>query len=332
MTAIGVGAMNGLEAIRSAPCFGDSDDTGIDVVTGAFSYSGSAIASQLQGKGRNIITLTNHPDRASETKSLDAKAVTVAPLDFDDPAALAKAMEGATTLFNTYWVRFAHGGIDHSLAVDNSRTLFVAAKRAGIRKVVHVSILNPSSQSPYPYFRGKAMVERALAENGMPYTVLRPSVLFDEKGVLLNNIAYLLRKLPVFGVGGDGNYGIRPTHVADLASMALEASDRDTCEVFDAVGPDRFTFMELVKVIRHAVGSKSVIVKVPPKILLGLSAVLGTITRDVLLTREEYYSMAEGLADSAAPATGNVSLTEWLDEYGSSLGRDYRNELDLHFR
>ncbi len=146
-------------------------------------------------------------------------------------------MAGVTTLYNTYWARFAWGSVDHSLAVENCRTLFEAARRAGVRKVVHVSILHPSSASPYPYFRGKAFVERALAESGLAYAILRPSVLFDERGVLINNIAWLLRRLPVFAVGGNGRYRVRPVHVEDLATLALEAAGWPEDRTVDAVGP-----------------------------------------------------------------------------------------------
>jgi uncharacterized protein YbjT (DUF2867 family) len=301
-------------------------DSGLDVVTGAFSYSGRAIARHLRATGRSVRTLTGHPERAGSSD------IDVRPLDFDDHAGLATSLQGVTTLYNTYWVRFAHGNIDHAVAVTNSRSLFHAAQRAGVQKIVHLSILHPSADSPYPYFRGKALVERALVETGIPHAVLRPSVLFDEDGVLLNNIAWLLRHLPVFGIGGGGEYRIRPIHVDDLATLALQASGWPEDRVVDAVGPDRPTFIELVREIRSAVGGRSRIVKVPAPMLLGLSKLLGAVMRDVLLTKDEYRTMAEGLADSDAPATGEVRLSDWLLEHGVNLGQHYVNELDLHFR
>ncbi|HWG74021.1 MAG TPA: NAD(P)H-binding protein [Acidimicrobiales bacterium] len=302
------------------------NDGGLDAVTGAFSYSGRVIARHLRGAGRRVRTLTGHPERAGDQTDIEVR-----PLDFDDPAGLAASLAGVTTLYNTYWVRFAHGRIDHTLAVENSRTLFKAARRAGVGKIVHVSILHPSSASPYPYFRGKALVERALAEGGLPYAALRPSVLFDERAVLLNNIAWLLRRLPVFAVGGDGSYRVRPIHVDDLATLALEASTWPDDRVVDAVGPERPTFVDLVKQIRTSVASRARIISVPGPVLLGASKALGAALHDVVLTADEYRSMAEGLADSDAPATGTVALSEWLGTRGGNLGTTYANELDLHF-
>ena len=301
-------------------------DTGLDVVTGAFSYSGGAIARALAENGRRVRTITGHPSRAG-----DATSVEVRPLDFDDQLGLVESLRGATTLYNTYWVRFARGPIDHDLAVANSTTLFRAAKRAGVQRIVHVSITHPSIQSPLPYFRGKALVERALAESEVSFAVLRPAILFGGDGVLLNNIAWLLRHLPAFAVGGRGDERIRGIHIDDLAELAVaKGSERDD-SVTDAVGPERPTFLELVTHIRSAVGSRSPIIRVPGALMPPLSRLLGLALGDVLLTKDEYVAMSSGLADTDGPATGATALSEWLAEHGGSLGLTYANEIDRHF-
>ena len=305
----------------------DFPEQGFDVVTGAFSYSGAAIARELERSGRRVRTLTGHPDRADPDTAIDVR-----PLDFDDVVGLSSSLEGATTLYNTYWVRFPHGHDDHERAVVNSRTLFHAARQAGVERIVHVSITHPSISSPYGYFRGKAQVERALAEVGVPYAVLRPGVLFGGDGVLINNIAWLLRRLPVFAVGGKGDYRIRPVHIDDLAALALAAGAERTDSVVDAVGPERPTFLELVGLIRQAVESRSLIVRVPGFAVPALGSVLGLVLRDVLLTGDEFRAMADGMADSDGPATGKISVSEWVRTHGDSLGRRYANEIDRHFR
>ncbi|MHB8289362.1 MAG: SDR family oxidoreductase [Acidimicrobiales bacterium] len=313
-------------AQKATPNLSRTDDR-LDAVTGAFSYSGRTIAHRLLDAGRRVRTLTGHPKRRENESDIE-----VYGLDFDDPARLALALQGVNTLYNTYWVRFAYGSVDHTLAVENSRTLFRAAHRAGVQKIVHISILHPSTCSPFSYFRGKALVERALAETGLPYAILRPSVLFDERGILLNNIAWLLRRLPVFAVGGDGCYRVRPIHVEDLADLALESSTWPEDRIVDAVGPERPTFVELVGQIREAVGSRARVVRVPSSLLLLTSRALGSALHDVLLTPDEYRSMAEGLADSDAPHTGSIALSSWLVEHGARLGTRYASELDIHFR
>jgi NADH dehydrogenase len=298
-----------------------------DVVTGAFSYSGAAIARELTAAGRRVRTLTGHPGRAPAGTPIEVR-----PLDFTDPAALEQSLRGAGTLYNTYWVRFAHGQVDHPAAVARSRVLFQAAAAAGVRRIVHLSITHPSPDSRYPYFRGKAAVEQALRDLRISHAVLRPAILFGGRGVLINNIAWLLRHLPVFAVGGTGQYRIRPIHVDDLARLCVRAGSSTQDEVIDAVGPERPAFIELVSFIKNAVGSRSPVVRVPGSLIPPAARVLGLALRDTLLTAEEYQAMADGLADTDGPATGETSLTRWITEHAGTLGRRYANELELHFR
>jgi nucleoside-diphosphate-sugar epimerase len=299
----------------------------LDVVTGAFGYSGATIARDLHAAGHRVRTLTGHPGRAPVSTDIDVR-----PLDFADPAGLAESLRGAHTLYNTYWVRFPHGRVDHQTAVANSRVLFEAAAQAGVQRIVHVSITNPSLDSAYPYFRGKAAVERILAGTPVPCAIVRPAILFGGDGVLVNNIAWLLRRVPVFAIGGRGDYRVRGIHVDDLARLCVTLGAGSDTVTVDAVGPQRVTFREMVDVIRGAVGSRARVISVPGPVLLGLSSVLGAALRDTLLTREEYRAMADGLADSAAPATGETAFTDWVAAHGPELGRVYANELDRHFR
>jgi len=197
---------------------------------------------------------------------------------------------------------------------------------------VHVSITHPSADSPYPYFRGKAAVEQALRDLRLSHAVLRPAILFGGNGVLINNIAWLLRRLPVFAVGGTGEYRLRPIHVDDLARLAVTAGEVTETEVIDAVGPERPTFVELVQFIKAAVGSRSQVVRVPGSLIPPAARLLGLALRDTLLTSDEYQAMADGLADTDGPATGETSLTQWITDHKGTLGRTYANELDRHFR
>jgi len=303
-----------------------------DVITGAFGYSGTAIARELQAAGRQVRTLTGHP-RAG------AGDIDTRPLDFSDPAALAKNLSGAHTLYCTYWVRFAHGSATRESAVTNSKVLFDAAAHAGVERIVYVSILHADPASRYPYFSGKGEVERHLAATGVPYAIARPSILFGSSAdlgvaasVLLNNIAWLLRHLPVFGIGDGGGYRIRPIHVDDLAQLLVRLGGRTDTVTVDAVGPDAPTFGETVRAIRAATGSRSLLVPVPGALIPPLAAVLGAALRDVLLTAEEYRAMRDGLATSDAPASGPTSLMDWIAAHGAELGRTYANELDRHYR
>lgn len=303
-------------------------DTGLDVVTGAFSYTGSAIAGHLLDNGRRVRTLTGHPDRPSPI----AGRVDVAPYAFDDPDALIRSLEGTSTVYNTYWVRFDRGDVTFDRAIENSKTLFRAAREAGVGRLVHLSVTKPSLDSRFPYFRGKALVERALAESGLSHAVVRPSVVFGRGDILMNNIAWLLRRLPVFGIPGDGRYRVRPIHAGDVAKICVEAAQASEDPTIDAVGPETMTFEEMVRKIRAAVGSSSRIVHVPVSVARVLAGGIGLAVRDVLVTDHELGGLMSELACTDGPTTGATRFSEWVETEGGGLGLRYASEIGRHYR
>lgn len=288
-------------------------ERGIDVVTGAFGNTGSAIATRLRTAGRSVRTLTNHAPA-------DSGDIDVHPLAFDDPVQLAAAFDGAATFYNTYWMRMGSGG-RYDVAVARSRLLIEAASRAGVQRIVQFSVVKPSCDSPYPYFRAKAEVEAIVAGTGIPAAIIRPAVIFGGENVLVDNLAYLLRRSPLFLVPGDGQYRVRPVHVDDVADLCVAAGRRHDDEVHDAVGPERPTFDELITTVGDAIGCSTRILHAPPWLVLGAGRLLGAITRRQLLNRAELMSTMDGLADSDAPAIGPTSLSSWIAEHADTLGR-----------
>src|SRR5437764_965585 len=242
--------------------------TETDLVTGAFSYSGSRIAELLIDSGREVRTLTHHPAREHPLQA----SVQASPYRFDDAVALARSLEGITTLYNTYWVRFERGRTTFAGAVANSRALFEAARRAGVARIVHLSIANPSIDSPLPYYRGKALVEEELARADVPHSIVRPTWIFGGgRDILANNIAWILRHMPVFVVPGDGRYLVQPVHVDDLAYICLRAAQRDGAEIIDAAGPDVIPFEELVRAVSQALGRNTPILHASPAAMAALA-------------------------------------------------------------
>jgi uncharacterized protein YbjT (DUF2867 family) len=300
----------------------------VSVVTGAFGYTGKYITERLLASGKSVRTLTGHPDRPNPF----AERVSVFPFNFDRPAALVDSLRGASALFNTYWVRFARGGTTFDAAVDNTKTLLQAAREAGVRKIVHISIASPSDDSPLPYFRGKAVLEKAIIDSGLSYAIIRPTVIFGREDILINNIAWLLRRFPVFAVPGSGEYRLQPVFVEDVAGMAVRAADEAESRIVDAVGPETFTFNELVRLIADKIGSRTRIVHLPFGPALLASRLIGYVVRDVVLTRDEVAGLTSGLLASAGPPTGSTRLSEWLDENAAILGTRYASELGRHYR
>jgi NADH dehydrogenase len=297
------------------------------VITGAFSYTGKYATKLLLDRGYKVRTLTNHPTR----ENLFSDPVETFPYAFDHPEHLTEALRGASTLINTYWVRFPRGKTSFETAVRNTRTLIAAAKDAGVRRIVQVSIANPSLQSPLGYYRGKAQLEQAVIGAGLTYAIVRPTVIFGFEDILINNTAWFIRHFPVFAVPGDGRYGVRPIYVEDMARLMVEATGQEENTAIDAVGPETFTFEELVRLIEAEVGRPVRIVRVPAHLAYLCTRLTGLMMRDVVLTWEEYKGLMSNLLAPHGPTTGETRLSQWLSENRGQIGRRYASEVARHY-
>lgn len=303
-------------------------DPGFDVVTGAFSFTGQFIARRLLADGRRVRTLTNHPRRpGAEDLEVD-----VAPLQFTDRAALVESLRGADVLYNTYWVRFRHGGLGFGDAVANTRILMSAAAEAGIHKVVHISVSNPSVDSHLDYYAGKARTEEIVRDSGLPWAVVRPTLIFGPGDILINNIAWLLRHMPVFLIPQLGTYRVQPVAGEDVAGIAKWASEQTENVVVDAAGPEIISYVDLVGSVAVAVGRRPRFLYLPPALTLLAADAVGLFVRDIMLTRQELQGLMEELLVSAEPARGKLRVDDWLLKSAESLGRNYASELNRHFR
>lgn len=297
------------------------------VITGAFSYTGKYATRILLNRGYRICTLTYHPQRANPF----GDQVQVFPYNFDHPEQLTQALRGAATLINTYWVRFPRGKSTFETAVHNTRTLISAAKNAGVRRIVHVSIANPSLQSPLGYYRGKAQLEKAVLDSGLSYAILRPTVIFGLEDILINNIAWFVRRFPVFGIPGDGRYGIRPIYVEDMAQLMADAVAGEADSTLDAVGPETFTFEELVRLVAGQVGRSVSPIHLPMPLAYVCTRLTGWIVGDLVLTWEEYKGLMANLLAPEGSPSGKTRLSEWLAENREHVGRHYASELARHY-
>ncbi len=300
----------------------------LDVVTGAFGYIGKYIARHLIDSGKQVRTVTTHPDKQNPFGS----AVAAFPFDFDEPELLTGHLRGARTLYNTYWVRFAYGGATFEQAVENTKTLFRCAADAGVKKIVHISVTNASEASTLPYDVGKARQEEALVESGVPYAIVRPTLVFGKEDILVNNIAWLMRKFPVFPIFGTGRYRVQPVYVEDLASIAAASSHDPESRVLDAIGPETFTFEELVALIGAKMGRNVKLVHLPPGLGIFLGQIIGWFVRDVVLTMDEAKGLMDSLLCSEDAPNGKTRFSEWLDANADTLGTSYSSELERHFR
>ncbi|HEV2140134.1 MAG TPA: NAD(P)H-binding protein [Candidatus Dormibacteraeota bacterium] len=299
-----------------------------DVVTGAYGFTGRFIARRLMAQDRPLKTLTNHPKRPG-TEDITAE---VAPLQFADRDALVESLRGADVLYNTYWVRFNHGRTRFGDAVANTRILVGAARDAGVRRVVHISVSNPSVDSHLDYYAGKARAEQAVRDSGLSWAIVRPTLIFGEGDILINNIAWLLRRLPIFGIPGRGDYGLQPVAGEDVAEIATWAAEQMDNLTVDAAGPDTVYYSEMVESIAIAVGKHPRFVYLSPRNAMRAVRLLNRFVKDIMLNEPELQGLMEELLVSHERPRGTRRLDNWLLTNAETIGRSYASEMDRHWR
>ena len=300
----------------------------LDAVTGAFSFTGGFIARRLLADGRRVRTLT----KRTRPKGSDEMDVEVAPLQFTDRDALIESLRGVDVLYNTYWIRFPHSGTGFGDAIVNTRRLMFAAAAAGVRKVVHISVSNPSMDDPLDYYAGKARAETVVRQSGLQWAVVRPTLIFGPGDILINNIAWLLRRVPVFFIPGHGTYRLQPVAGEDVAEIAVWAARESESATVDAAGPDIITYAELVDSIAIAIQHKRRIFFTSPTVTLMAGRVFGRYMKDVILTPQELAGLMDEHLVSTEPPRGHRRIEDWLLRAADGLGTTYASELDRHFR
>ncbi len=295
-------------------------------VTGAFGYIGRSIAQHLLDQGEPVRTITTHPEKPNPF----GRAVPAFPFDFDQPDDLVDHLRGASTLYNTYWVRFEHNGTTFQQAVANTRILFESAKRAGIERIVHISVTH-ATDSRLPYYVGKAQQERELVRCAVAYSIVRPTLVFGQGDILVNNIAWLIRQFPVFPIFGSGRYRVQPIYAEDLAAIAVESAKGDQCVTLDAIGPEDWTFYDFVHLIASQIKPRERFIPVPPWAGIALGRLIGLAVRDVILTRDELQGLMDNLLTSRQNPNGPTRFSEWLAAHREQVGMAYSSELARHF-
>lgn len=300
----------------------------MDVVTGAFGYIGRYITDRLFKTGRQVKTITTHPNKPNPF----GDRIQVYPYHFDQPELLKAVLSGVDTLYNTYWVRFNHRSMTFEKALENTRVLFQCAYESGVKKIVHISVTNPSLDSNLPYYRGKARQEELVKSCGVSHAVIRPTLVFGKEDILVNNIAWLIRKFPMFPIFGDGSYRVQPVYVGDLAEIAVESAHQSHSFAVDAIGPEEYTFEDFVRLISTEISRQVRFLKVSPAVGIFAGKMIGYYLRDVILTRDELEGLMMNLLTSKQSPNGSTKFSEWLAENRETIGTKYSSELQRHFR
>jgi NADH dehydrogenase len=299
----------------------------MDVVTGSFGYIGKYITRKLLENGDDVKSITTHPDKPNPF----GEKVKAAPYNFENPDKLIQYLEGSDTLFNTYWIRFNYRQWSFDKALSNTKTLFQCAEKAGVRKIVHISVTNPSEDDLLPYYRGKALQEKALRGLGINNAIVRPTLVFGKEDILVNNIAWTIRKFPVVPIFGSGKYKVQPIFAEDLASIAVETSKSESSQIMDAIGPETFTYEGFLRLIAKELNRKVVFFHTSPSLGIFLGKIIGLFVKDVILTKDELHGLMQNKLTSGQVPNGKTLFSDWLHENRHLVGTEYTSELNRHF-
>lgn len=307
----------------------------LSVVTGAWSFLGKRIAEELLARGEVVRTLTT---RRPPIPDPFEGAVKARPLTFSSgvvaPIGLSEGLQDVHTLYNTYWVRhdrppLGHRGpwTSHEEAARRSCQLIDAAKTAGVKRIVHISITQPNVASKLSYFQGKAMVESHLRASGLSHAILRPSCFFGGGDILINNIAWAVRRFPFFLLPRPLGYQVRPIHVRDMARIACDWGVRTENITRDACGPEQFRFDDLVRRLGSILtGREPRIVALPSSLCFALYQGASVFLRDTVLSMAELQGLSSDLLRSEEEPLGNTVLSVWAAARANSLGLDFHPE------
>jgi uncharacterized protein YbjT (DUF2867 family) len=300
----------------------------MDVVTGSFGYIGKYITRHLLELGNDVRTITTHPDKPNPFGA----RVQAFPYNFEDPASLIRSLAGATTLYNTYWIRFPYRDLTYQHALENTRTLFRCAQQAGVQKIVHISVTQASIDSDLPYYNGKGQQEKMLTELGISHAIIRPTLVFGKEDILVNNIAWLIRKFPLFPVFAIGDYRVQPVFVEDLARIAVAQAAQTSSSIIDAIGPETFMFKEFLQLISSTMGCNTRLIHISPSLGIFLGKMVSLFLRDMLLTQAELRGLMEEMLTSSQTPNGTTRFTTWLVQNKDTLGSSYSSEIARHFK
>ncbi|MDI6782917.1 MAG: NAD(P)H-binding protein [bacterium] len=300
----------------------------INVVTGAFGYTGKYITQRLLALDKQVRSLTGH----SERENPFGARVSIFPFNFNNKTELVSSLTGATTIYNSYWIRFPYKSLTYDQAVENTKILINAAEEAGVHKFVHISITNASEESPLPYFKGKGLLEKALISSKLSYAIIRPTVIFGKEDILINNIAWGLRRFPLFPIFGQGDYRIQPIYVEDMAELAINAAQKKENIILDAVGPEIYTYEELVRLVAEKIRSKAKLIHLYPGLAYLLNKIVGYLVNDIVLTKDEITGLMANLLVSNGSPTGQTRISDWLARNADTIGIKYASEIRRHYR
>lgn len=237
-------------------------DRGMNRVTifGGTGFVGRRVVRHLRGSSAAVRIASRHPTHA------DGDDVEQVAADARDERSVEAAIAGADGVVNAISLYVEHGGDTfHSVHVEAAATIARAARRSGIKRLVHLSGIGADTASPSPYIRSRSEGETAVQAAFPGAVVVRPAVMFAPDDAFLTTIFKLLRTLPVCPLFGDGRTRLQPVYADDVAAAIAQIllQTQRPYPIYELAGPRIYSYEELLRTIARTAGLRTALVRTP---------------------------------------------------------------------
>ena len=287
-------------------------------VTGASGFIGRRLIEHLLGRGDAVVAAVRRP-----CPDLDPRRLAVVEVRLDDRAALERALAGSDAVVH---LAVATGTTSereaYEVNVVGTEHLLEAAKRAGVKRFVFASTISATRERMGPYGRTKKIAEERVVASGLPYCIVRPSLVYGGREGLVANLTAYLRGLPVIPVMGDGSIELDPIHVDDVCAAMIEALENDAVlgHTYDLLGPERVTFNQFLDRLSAGLGVKRRRLHIPGPVALALARGFAAITKKPPVTEDNVLGMISPARVDRENARRDFHVT-WTPLDSGLLGR-----------
>ena len=234
------------------------------LVTGPTGFLGRRVVQKLLDHNYQVRCLVRSPGRE---RILPQGSVDVYYGDIDNPEALISACRGVEQVIHLVAViRQGKEATFDSVNRVGVQNVVAAAKEAGsVGQFIHVSAVGAVNNPEFPYLQSKWEGEQTVIDSGLPYTIIRPSIIFGRGDEFLNSLAALVRVFPMVPIISSGRNRLQPIWVDDVAQcIALSLSRHDLQgHILELGGPEQLSYNEIVRIVSRTMGRRRVHLHVP---------------------------------------------------------------------